>query len=235
MPRRRRPRRHRGWSGWRRPPGRRSSPRQRWSPWPVLEVSPGANPGPTRDQRPERSRRRTRQRLSGPQRPVIKPMARTVPTCDRTDAEAFAEPTDDTPGEVVLGAGSRADASEATGSSDADEVPGNEQALPMAWSPGMTPPDPGERTGPLHGDTDDEDLVPEPDPTWPKLFGQSSEPREAGAPAEVAGGAHATASVYQDRRVGRRRAVGRKPHRRRRARPATTGRRYHHARAQRYS
>ena len=62
---------------------------------------------------------------------------RTVPDVrDRTDAEAFAKPTDDTPGEVVLGAGSRADASEATGSSDADGVPWNEQALPMAWSPG---------------------------------------------------------------------------------------------------
>jgi chromosome partitioning protein len=84
----------------------------------------------------------------------------------------------------------------AASASTPDEVPGNEPALPMAWPPGMTPPDRGERSGSLQEDSDEDDLLPEPDPTWPKLW-QSPEPREAGGPDELAGGAHAAASVDQ--------------------------------------
>jgi chromosome partitioning protein len=87
---------------------------------------------------------------------------------------------------------------EPIGTSTPDEVPWNEPALPMAWPPGMTPPDRGEHTGSLPEDSDDGDLVPEPDPTWPKLFGQSLEHREGG-PVELAAGGPATASVIQVR------------------------------------
>jgi chromosome partitioning protein len=75
-----------------------------------------------------------------------------------------------------------------------DEVPWNEPALPMAWPPGMTPPDRGERSGSLREDSDEDDLVAEPDPAWPKLW-QSAEPREGGGPDEIAGGVHAATSV----------------------------------------
>jgi chromosome partitioning protein len=131
---------------------------------------------------------------------------------ERTDAGEFGEhigdaPRGDAPRIDLLKAARRADASEGegAGSSDAGEIspqsapyedPWNEPALPMAWPPGMTPPDRGERSGSLHEDSDAGDL-PEPDPTWPKLFGQSSAPREPGAQAELAGGVHATVSVDQ--------------------------------------
>ena len=129
---------------------------------------------------------------------------------DRTDGEELGGhardlPRGDAPRSDVLGARGSAAAREATGSGDAGEVlpasapdkaPWNEPALPMAWPPGMTPPD-RERRGSPHEDADDGDLVPEPDPTWPKLFGQSSEPRAADGPAEAPGGVHATASVDQ--------------------------------------
>jgi chromosome partitioning protein len=127
---------------------------------------------------------------------------------DRTDAGEFEEDAGGVPRGDLLEAESRADASEATGSNDAgevspestpDEAPWNEPALPMAWPPGMTPPDGGERIGSLHEDPDDGGLLPEPDPAWPKLFGQSSDPREPGGPAELASGARATASVDQVR------------------------------------
>jgi chromosome partitioning protein len=80
---------------------------------------------------------------------------------------------------VARGATGSVDAGEVSPASAPDEAPWNEPALPMAWPPGVTPPDRGERSGSLHDDADDGDLIPEPDPTWPKLFGQSSEPREA--------------------------------------------------------
>jgi chromosome partitioning protein len=75
----------------------------------------------------------------------------------------------------------------------------------MAWPPGFTPPPRGERIGSLPEGAGDGDLVQEPDPTWPKLFGQGSEPGEAEDPAEVPGGVQATASVNQ---VGGERGVG---------------------------
>jgi chromosome partitioning protein len=147
---------------------------------------------------------------------------------DRTDAGEFEDHAGDAPGSDLLEAGSRADASEATGSSDAsevspesapDEAPWNEPALPMAWPPGMTPPDGGGHSGSLHEDPDDGDLLPEPDPAWPKLFGQSSDPREAVSPADVAGGVRSTASVDQvrdeqdadDSSSGQQQEIGERP------------------------
>jgi chromosome partitioning protein len=115
-------------------------------------------------------------------------------------------------------AGSQA-ADDGTDGSDELEAPWNEPALPMAWPPGMAPSDQGERGGSLHEDSDDGDLLPEPDPTWPKLFGHGSDPQETGGPTELADGLPATASVDQgsgdgnaDHPLsGRQREVGERP------------------------
>ena len=134
------------------------------------------------------------------------PDARDRTTVGEFEGRAGDPPRGDSPRSGVIEATGSAAASEVTRSSDAggispaatpDEAPWNEPALPMAWPPGFTPPDRGERLGSLHKGAADGDLVPEPDPTWPKLFGQSSEPREADGPAEVPGGVDATASVDQ--------------------------------------
>jgi chromosome partitioning protein len=104
------------------------------------------------------------------------------------------------PGASSDGADTPAEAVDVVGAQEVVEeaaVPWKEPALPMALPPGMTPPDPGERPASLNEDLEDGDLVPEPDPTWPKLFGQSAERQEAGGPAEVAGGEDPTASVDQ--------------------------------------
>jgi chromosome partitioning protein len=55
----------------------------------------------------------------------------------------------------------------------------NEPALPMALPPGIAPSDLGE-DGEPHSEEDLEgELLPKPDPTWPRLFGSRSEARAA--------------------------------------------------------
>ena len=52
-----------------------------------------------------------------------------------------------------------------------DPVGWNEPALPMALPPGMSPSDLGEQREPGHEEELDGELLPKPDPTWPRLFG----------------------------------------------------------------
>jgi chromosome partitioning protein len=72
---------------------------------------------------------------------------------------------------------------------DPHAVPWNEPALPMALPPGMASPD---RGSPLDEEALDDDLMPKPDPTWPRLFGTNtktetpdpSEPGDAPRPQD---------------------------------------------------
>jgi chromosome partitioning protein len=66
---------------------------------------------------------------------------------------------------------------EAAFDSSSEDAGWDEPALPMSWPPGMAPPDPGGQHGLLGEDSADEVLVPQPDPTWPRLFGHVEEPR----------------------------------------------------------
>ena len=52
-----------------------------------------------------------------------------------------------------------------------DPVGWNEPALPMALPPGMSPSDLGEQREPGDEEELDGELLPKPDPTWPRLFG----------------------------------------------------------------
>ena len=98
-----------------------------------------------------------------------------------------ASPEPASPAEVNDASGSSDAADGSLGSAPA-EVPWKEPALPMAWPPGMAPPDRGERGESLDEEPVDRELVPEPDPTWPRLFGQSAGSQAPGGAAEVDGG-----------------------------------------------
>jgi chromosome partitioning protein len=83
-----------------------------------------------------------------------------------------------------------ADAAEASLHSTIDDTPWNEPALPMAWPPGMGPPVRGATSEPLDEGLDPE-FGSEPDPTWPRLFGQVAEGEDNGAMADLSGGRQA--------------------------------------------
>jgi chromosome partitioning protein len=75
------------------------------------------------------------------------------------------------------------------GSSDAaetggEQVPWNEVALPMAWPPGMEPSERTERREPTDEGSPDDELPPQPDPTWPRLFNRTSEGQATGGTAD---------------------------------------------------
>jgi chromosome partitioning protein len=53
----------------------------------------------------------------------------------------------------------------------------NEQALPMALPPGIAPSDLGEGGEPRREEDLEGELLPKPDPTWPRLFGSRAETR----------------------------------------------------------
>jgi hypothetical protein len=97
-------------------------------------------------------------------------------------------PATDTPPAPGTGAeaegATSSDADERVPASTPDGDPWNEPALPMGWPPGMATPAGRERSESLQEHPGDADLVPEPDPTWPKLFGPIAEPQETdGDPA----------------------------------------------------
>jgi chromosome partitioning protein len=103
--------------------------------------------------------------------------------------------------------GGRAEASGLISSSDTVESPlesaededsWNEPALPMAWPLGVTPPGRPVSVGSLSEEPVDNDLVPEPDPTWPRLFGQGAESQPPGGPVGPGTGDQARASTPTD-------------------------------------
>src|SRR4029450_735895 len=60
-----------------------------------------------------------------------------------------------------------------------EEVPWNEPALPMAWPPGVAP---SVHAGPptsMYEEAAEDELVPQPDPSWPRLFGRVPEGQDA--------------------------------------------------------
>jgi chromosome partitioning protein len=66
---------------------------------------------------------------------------------------------------------------EAAFDSSSEDAGWDEPVLPMSWPPGMASPDPGGQHGLFSEDSADEVVVPQPDPTWPRLFGHAQEPR----------------------------------------------------------
>jgi chromosome partitioning protein len=77
------------------------------------------------------------------------------------------------------GATQFAEAGEASFDATIDRTPWTEPALPMAWPPGMASPGRGE-VSESQDDPADGELVPQPDPTWPRLFGRKPEGEDTG-------------------------------------------------------
>jgi chromosome partitioning protein len=86
-----------------------------------------------------------------------------------------AEPPDASgaSGSEVGGPAWSTDGGEASSDSTVDPIPWSEPALPMAWPPGMAPPGRGESSSSSEDDQADSELPPQPDPSWPRLFGPS--------------------------------------------------------------
>jgi chromosome partitioning protein len=92
-------------------------------------------------------------------------------------------------------------AAEISSDSTTDGTPWNEPALPMTWPPGMGPPGRGVMSESSDREEPDPELVPEPDPTWPRLFGQGVEGEERGAAADHPSNWQVTEGSGQD--IGR--------------------------------
>jgi chromosome partitioning protein len=84
-----------------------------------------------------------------------------------------------------------ADAAEASPDSTVAETPWDEPALPIGWPPGMAPPAHGETTAPGNEEDSDPELVPEPDPTWPRLFDRGSQDEDGGGTDDLSNGRQA--------------------------------------------
>jgi chromosome partitioning protein len=89
----------------------------------------------------------------------------------------------------------------AAGSSTADPpfdpavgpTPSNEPLLPMAWPPGTAPAAREESGPPQEDEPADGGLPPQPDPSWPRLFGRSPEGDETGGAGDLSHPRDATA------------------------------------------
>jgi chromosome partitioning protein len=64
------------------------------------------------------------------------------------------------------------------------QVPWNEPALPMAWPPGLSPSDHAEYRAPTDEALPEDELISQPDPSWPRLFSRTPEGQDAGGPGE---------------------------------------------------
>jgi chromosome partitioning protein len=85
---------------------------------------------------------------------------------------------------LVDAVGSTSDATETRLGPGGEQVPWNEPALPMAWPPEMEPSDRAERRESTDEGSPDDELPPQPDPTWPRLFSRTSEGQATGGTAE---------------------------------------------------
>jgi chromosome partitioning protein len=88
---------------------------------------------------------------------------------DRHESDSEARPTD-LPGTSFI--------------STVDRTPWTEPALPMGLPPGMASPGPG-GTSASQDDPTDGDLVPQPDPSWPRLFGPGLGSEGTGEPGRA--------------------------------------------------
>jgi chromosome partitioning protein len=91
------------------------------------------------------------------------------------------------------------DAARAASESTVDHAPWTEPALPMAWPPGMAPSD-REESSPApsqESDPADGELAPEPDPSWPRLFGRSSEGEDIGITDDLSDARQSTGPPLQ--------------------------------------
>jgi chromosome partitioning protein len=71
-----------------------------------------------------------------------------------------------------------------------EQVPWTEPALPMPWPPGMGALDRTKAPESSHEDSDDESRL-QPDPTWPRLFGRTSDGQDADMSGETTSPAEA--------------------------------------------
>jgi chromosome partitioning protein len=122
---------------------------------------------------------------------------------DLAEVGGVTEPDDEVEAERIAGP---ADAAEASAHSTIDDSPWNEPALPIAWPPGLGPPGREVMTRSRDKEELDPELVPEPDPSWPRLFGQGLEGEASGAATELSSGWQATAGSPQE--ISRERRTG---------------------------
>jgi chromosome partitioning protein len=108
----------------------------------------------------------------------------------RGEGEAEARDASEVRAEVgeVIGP---ADAAEGSPVSTVDDTPWDEPALPMGWPSGMASPVQGEAAASVHEEDSDLELVPEPDPTWPRLFDRGSEDEDSGGADDLSNGRQA--------------------------------------------
>ena len=114
----------------------------------------------------------------------------TEGTGGRDEGEAEARDASDIRAEVG-GVTGPVDAAEASPDSTVDETPWDEPALPMGWPPGIAPPVHGETTASGNEEDSGPELVPEPDPTWPRLFDRGSEDEDSGGTDDLSNGRQA--------------------------------------------
>jgi chromosome partitioning protein len=99
----------------------------------------------------------------------------------------------DTVGVRGIGGSGDDDAGDAAGSSTTEAsfdpavgpTPWNEPALPMAWPPGTARSARGENSPSQEDGPADGGLLPQPDPSWPRLFGWSPEGDETGGAGDL--------------------------------------------------
>jgi chromosome partitioning protein len=118
-------------------------------------------------------------------------------TGGREEGEAGARDASEIRAEAGEVAGP-ADAAEASPDPTVDETPWDEPALPMGWPPGTAPPVHGGTTGPGNREDSDPELVPEPDPTWPRLFDRGSGDDDGGGTDDLSNGRQAATGPLRE-------------------------------------
>ena len=114
------------------------------------------------------------------------------PTSQTEPEEPGRSPVEDRPAAAApepsqgRDSSSSSDAAETPLEPDGEQVPWNEPALPMAWPPGLEPSDRAERREPADEGSPDDEVPPQPDPTWPRLFSRTAEGQDTGGTAESA-------------------------------------------------
>jgi chromosome partitioning protein len=117
---------------------------------------------------------------------------------DTTEVGSIGEADGDAEAGGVAGPANAAEASSQLTTDDTDDTPWNEPALPMAWPPGLGPPGRGATSESSGREELDPELLSEPVPTWPRLFGQGLDSEESGAAADHSNERQAAAGSGQE-------------------------------------